>query len=902
MRDSTTFWARCRAALLALPLLLAACGGSEPAPETPPPPGPTLTSITVSPADLQVGVGLTQTVTAQARDQNGALMAGVAFTWASSNGAVASVAQGVVNGVAAGTSTITASSGGVSSNPASVTVVAAAAGRVAVDKASLFLPATGQTAQLTAQVLDAQGAPVPGAVNWVSSAPDKVSVDAAGRVQALAIGSAQIFAQAGGVRSAPTLAIVATPQPGALLVTDAQIVSVGQALRLPPGAAAGVGTEYEVTLQGVAAPAVGSVVLAAESAPVAGKVVATRQEAAGLVVTLALAPLEQLFTDYNIKLDIALSAFEVEAVPDRAAAVAPKTVWAHGKRTPVRPHAAVRPHEAFEPFRAWDCDASIKPQLLSAPISLSLENKLNLVLEDRPGYSKHALEGSAEIVGSAGFKLKAGFKATGRCDAQGQIKLPVFGWFSAIVMPAVRFGLGAELEGEITLVQGELSIEGRIGVAPVLGWECGGVVAACRALDSFEPIDKLKTTSKIPSKNDMQVKVSAQFYVVAGLDASVFFGTLNAGIVEARVGPKQSFDLGFEEDQAAREDYAANYDLKLDGVIEPGAALAKAIEKVIGDDSTTVKFKADFSKDLSESPKGVLSVSKPKVRPDTPVDFTVEFTPTSTLEYWVLGYNVTGVQLWRRAEGEIDFTFWKAMEQIASNRATYRWTPGVSDAGKYEVAAFVNTQIDVPWLEVAPHSVKEVEVSCFSGQSAANAAGRVRSPHAKARGAGPRPQALDCADKWVGTATYIGKTPGLPTANITSRSTITWTFDPTQVGVGRSLHYKASGSFDLAFNYPDGCVAKLVPNQFTIVEDPQMARLTIFDDGFNAPSYGFGGKQLVDTTVTLSCPGKPDHVTEMRGFLAEYATGSGPYTVGQTTLSGNIEDAATTANWHFERP
>ena len=59
---------------------------------------------------------------------------------------------------------------------------------------------------------------------------------------------------------------------------------------------------------------------------------------------------------------------------------------------------------------------------------------------------------------------------------------------------------------------------------------------------------------------------------------------MNAQIVEARIGPKQSFDLAFEPSQAALGGYASEYDLKFEGVIEPVAALKKAIEKAIGSD------------------------------------------------------------------------------------------------------------------------------------------------------------------------------------------------------------------------------------------------------------------------------------------------------------------------------
>jgi hypothetical protein len=126
-------------------------------------------------------------------------------------------------------------------------------------------------------------------------------------------------------------------------------------------------------------------------------------------------------------------------------------------------------------------------------------------------------------------------------------------------------------------------------------------------------------------------------------------------------------------------------------------------------------FNAEFTSDLSESPKGTLTLNKARVRPGEAVDFTVELTP-STLDYFLLGYNVTGVELYRKREDESEFpdSSWKAMDQIASNRATYRWVPEEADAGKYQFAAFVNTLVLTPLLEVAPSSIQPLEVACFS--------------------------------------------------------------------------------------------------------------------------------------------------------------------------------------------
>ncbi|MEP7087524.1 MAG: Ig-like domain-containing protein, partial [Gemmatimonadota bacterium] len=86
-----------------------ACGGSSDGGTTGP--TPVFTSVSVLPATPSVSVGSTTTLTATAKDQNGANFAGApAATWTSSNTAAATVdASGVVTGVSNGNATITAS-------------------------------------------------------------------------------------------------------------------------------------------------------------------------------------------------------------------------------------------------------------------------------------------------------------------------------------------------------------------------------------------------------------------------------------------------------------------------------------------------------------------------------------------------------------------------------------------------------------------------------------------------------------------------------------------------------------------------------------------------------------------------------------------------------------------------
>lgn len=87
-----------------------ACGGSSSDGGTTGP-TPVFTSVTVGPAASNVAVGGTTQLSATAKDQSGTNFAGApAATWTSSNTDAATVdGSGLVSGVAAGTSTITAS-------------------------------------------------------------------------------------------------------------------------------------------------------------------------------------------------------------------------------------------------------------------------------------------------------------------------------------------------------------------------------------------------------------------------------------------------------------------------------------------------------------------------------------------------------------------------------------------------------------------------------------------------------------------------------------------------------------------------------------------------------------------------------------------------------------------------
>ncbi|HKI75421.1 MAG TPA: Ig-like domain-containing protein [Pseudomonadales bacterium] len=90
-------------------------------------PAPTVATVTLSPSAVTLTAGNTQQLTATAKDASNATISGATFTYASSDTTVATVdSSGLVTAVAAGTATITATSGGVDGT-ATITVNAATA-------------------------------------------------------------------------------------------------------------------------------------------------------------------------------------------------------------------------------------------------------------------------------------------------------------------------------------------------------------------------------------------------------------------------------------------------------------------------------------------------------------------------------------------------------------------------------------------------------------------------------------------------------------------------------------------------------------------------------------------------------------------------------------------------------
>ena len=192
------------------------------------PPAP-VASVAVTPASASVLVGQTVQLTATPRDANGSALGGRAVAWSSSNNAIASVSSaGLVRGVAAGSTTIMATSEGQSGS-SSITVTSApvpvASVQVTPASASLLV---GRTVALTATPKDAGGNALSGrTVTWTTNNANVATVSTSGLVTAKVAGGATISATSEGQSGGASITVQLAPVASVTVSPDATSVAVG---------------------------------------------------------------------------------------------------------------------------------------------------------------------------------------------------------------------------------------------------------------------------------------------------------------------------------------------------------------------------------------------------------------------------------------------------------------------------------------------------------------------------------------------------------------------------------------------------------------------------------------------------------------------------------------------------
>jgi len=124
------------ALLLAATLAVMACGSDNPS-------SPPILTIGLTAPKVTIAVGEPVQLTATARDVNGVTVTGAKFTYTSSAPTIVNVnGDGRIIGVAAGSASITASSGGITSPPLAIAVTATSGVAVVTMTNNTFTPFT----------------------------------------------------------------------------------------------------------------------------------------------------------------------------------------------------------------------------------------------------------------------------------------------------------------------------------------------------------------------------------------------------------------------------------------------------------------------------------------------------------------------------------------------------------------------------------------------------------------------------------------------------------------------------------------------------------------------------------------------------------------------------------------
>jgi len=189
-------------------------------------------TVEVAPPTATVAIGATVTLTASALDASGTVLSGRKVVWAVADSNLATVSStGVVTGRRVGKVPVAASVEGKSA-VAQIDVLPVPVVAVRVSPSSRDLT-VGETAQLNAEPLDAQGNVLSGrSVAWSSSRPNVATVSATGAVTALAPGNAIITATVERKSSVGAITVSAAPVASVAVSPTSATLIVGQTVQL----------------------------------------------------------------------------------------------------------------------------------------------------------------------------------------------------------------------------------------------------------------------------------------------------------------------------------------------------------------------------------------------------------------------------------------------------------------------------------------------------------------------------------------------------------------------------------------------------------------------------------------------------------------------------------------------
>ena len=180
-------------------------------------------------------LGATAQLDVTAQDANGHPMS-AELAWDSTDPTIATVdAGGLITAQGNGMTTVTATSGSVST-PVAVTVDVVLIARIVISPGMLTIEALGDSAQLVAEAQDGEGMAIAAELGWASSDTSIATVDTNGWVAAKGNGTATITASAATLSASATVnvnqkAVYVDVQPGGYALKPLRLDSIGATIQ-----------------------------------------------------------------------------------------------------------------------------------------------------------------------------------------------------------------------------------------------------------------------------------------------------------------------------------------------------------------------------------------------------------------------------------------------------------------------------------------------------------------------------------------------------------------------------------------------------------------------------------------------------------------------------------------------
>lgn len=650
---------------------------------------------------------------------------------------VAMVSSSLVSSSSLSRASTSTSSSSSAPSSASSSVNPLGVARVVIDQTAVLLTQNSVTKQLSAKVTDSQGNLLSVPISWFSSRPNEFSVDSTGNITALVSnGASQIFAEVNGVKSAPVLVVVTKVPDNAVLLNDAQIV--GEPTETTPAAEPAFTNTYDVNLTGVAAPAVGSLLINTESKMVAGRVVAVNTNGSLTKVTLGLVSLREMFPKLNVKEVIDLSKAEITPTPRVAALYDVVRTDNTFTYTPKAAPLAISPKrlqktaaKELGPFTCErfafgqdDTDALFEYELEKLPtFSVTINPSLDLIYTEQNGLERLVLQAVPTVDLDVGLKTALAVEAKVECKAELYvIRLPIGGALSLLIGGNIPIGVGFDFGGKLSVVDATVgaslkaSSETAMGLACPAGQSCSLVHSIENTKTQFTPRISLPSLQQVQFEPGLSGFAYAEMEIGSPILRSIRFTAL-----EVKAGAKLEANFASVADQLASADpeASAKYGVNLAFEVDLGKDLSRALELLGVPNFSDQGF--ETSTPIAQSPTGIKT--KPVIadrgtfKAGDQVNFTVKLDTSTANFFPAIGpYNVNKVQLIRKV-GDVVTVVAEQQAGGDGHKFVFGFPYTATDSGKAgEFSAFIVTSLvpfDILALEIG---VAEVEPIAGRGE------------------------------------------------------------------------------------------------------------------------------------------------------------------------------------------